>query len=72
MPIFALLAASVQWELSYWEAWRIEDFRSWTPLIFWILPWLAIGLVLSYGVLALWFPVRGLHDRMAGTYLVPR
>jgi hypothetical protein len=72
LPVFALLSVSVLWQLSHWKEWVIEDFNSWTPLIFWTLPWLAIGLVLSYGVLALWFPVRGLHDRLAGTYLVPR
>jgi hypothetical protein len=72
LPVVALLSVSVQWQLSYWAEWKIEDFNSWTPLIFWTLPWVALGLVLSYGVLALWFPVRGLHDRLAGTYLVPR
>jgi hypothetical protein len=72
LPVFALLAVWDQWQISYWAEWKIEDFNSWTPLIFWTLPWIAVGLLLSYGVLALWFPVRGLHDRLAGTYLVPR
>jgi hypothetical protein len=72
LPVFVLLSVSVEWQISYWAEWKIEDFNSWTPLIFWTLPWVALGLVLSYGVLALWFPVRGLHDRLAGTYLVPR
>src|SRR5262249_26219271 len=71
-PVFALLAVSVQWQTSFWSKWQIEVFNSWTPFIFWTLPWIAIGLVLSYGVLAFWFPARGVHDRLAGTYLVPR
>jgi hypothetical protein len=72
LPVFALLAVSEQWQISYWAEWEIEDFNSWTPLIFWTLPWIALALVLGYGVIALWFPVRGPHDRLAGTYLVPR
>jgi hypothetical protein len=42
------------------------------------LPWLSYGiwgtaaaLLLAYVPLALWTPARGLHDRLAGTYLVP-
>ena len=32
----------------------------------------AVGVLLGYLLLALWFPSRSLHDRLAGTYLVPR
>jgi hypothetical protein len=31
----------------------------------------ALGLLLVYTVLAIRFPMRSLHDRLAGTYLVP-
>jgi uncharacterized RDD family membrane protein YckC len=72
LPVYLLLAASLQWQTSYWGSWRPGQVTTWQPLVFWILPWLALALVLSYGVLALWFPARGLHDRLAGTYLVPR
>jgi uncharacterized RDD family membrane protein YckC len=34
--------------------------------------WDALVLLLLYVVLALWSPERALHDRLAGTYLVPR
>jgi hypothetical protein len=32
----------------------------------------AVGVLVGYALLALWFPERGPHDRLAGTYLVPR
>jgi hypothetical protein len=32
----------------------------------------ALALLLLYVALALRSPARGLHDRLAGTYLVPR
>jgi hypothetical protein len=72
LPVYLLLAASLEWQLTYWENWQPSRLNAWPPLIFWALPWLALGLVLSYGVLAFWFPVRGPHDRLSGTYLVPR
>ena len=33
---------------------------------------LAVDFEHAYVVLALRFPARGVHDRLAGTYLVPR
>ena len=40
-------------------------------------PWsapvgVALAVLLGYMLLALWFPTRSLHDRLAGTYLVPK
>jgi hypothetical protein len=72
MPIGLLLVASLQLEASYWTAWTSGAARAWTPWVFFASWWASLGLVLSYGVLALWFPARGPHDRLAGTYLVPR
>ena len=38
-----------------------------------ILTWWAVWpLLVGYALLALWHPPRALHDRLAGTYLVPR
>jgi uncharacterized RDD family membrane protein YckC len=39
------------------------------PLVLWSL---AMGFLAVCPALALWFPTRSLHDRLAGTYLVPR
>jgi len=38
----------------------------------WASWWAALALLAIYAVLALWLPSRGVHDRLAGTYLVPR
>jgi hypothetical protein len=32
----------------------------------------ALLLLAGYAILALWWPARMLHDRLAGTYRVPR
>jgi hypothetical protein len=44
-----------------WALWLTEVFR-----------WTSVGLLVVYAVLAIGFPQRSLHDRLAGTYLVPR
>ncbi len=43
--------------------------REWLGRTLW---WSALALLLVYVVLALRYPSRSLHDRLAGTYLVPR
>lgn len=42
------------------------------PVLAWMLWGLALAIVASYPVLALVFPARSVHDRLAGTYLVPK
>jgi uncharacterized RDD family membrane protein YckC len=44
-----------------WMLWGAEAFR-----------WSALGLLATYALLAIRSPEQSLHDRMAGTYLVPR
>jgi uncharacterized RDD family membrane protein YckC len=61
LPVTALLALSIWVDSAYPET---------APLAFWL--WCsALGVLLGYMVLALWFPRRSLHDWLAGTYLVP-
>ncbi len=71
-PLTGLLLLSMQLETAYWAHW-FEDpsqiWMLWGASVCW---WGAFALLLGYAVLALWFPARGLHDRLAGTYLVPR
>jgi hypothetical protein len=38
----------------------------------WMLWWLALATVIAYPLIALALPARSLHDRLAGTYLVPK
>ena len=63
-PVIALLAAAV----------RADDLYNGWPwaTIAWTFWGLALLTVLSYPVLALVSPSRTLHDRLAGTWLVPR
>jgi hypothetical protein len=72
LPITVLLFTAVQLEAWYWDVWQPGDPHVWAPWIFWASWWAALAMLLSYVVLALWFPVRGLHDGLAGTYVVPR
>jgi hypothetical protein len=71
-PVTALLIGTVWLEQQYWVS-RVAG-TPWNGLL-----WLAqlTGgsawvLLLAYIGLALWHPARGPHDRLAGTYLVPR
>lgn len=59
-PVAALLFASV------WSRARGHVGTSWT---FW---GLALTVVIVYPVLALAFPARSIHDRLSGTWLVPK
>jgi hypothetical protein len=72
-PVTALLALSFWLNFSYWEAWQPNRTRYlwmlWVSSAFW---WSALLLLLGYIGLALLHPSRTLHDRLAGTYLVPR
>jgi hypothetical protein len=64
--VWAPVAALLGWSL--WLAARSPEWAE-LSLLMWFL---AVGLLLGYLVLALWFPRRGLHDWLAGTYLVPK
>jgi eukaryotic-like serine/threonine-protein kinase len=74
-PVALLVLASV-----YLDVWRISgalasgdpDARAWCAWVAWLAWWLALALLPAYALLALRHPARGPHDRLAGTYLVPR
>jgi len=75
LPPLLLLVASAALEL-----WRLEALDSaaaglgspWPARLAWLTWWLAAGLLPLYFWLAQRSPGRALHDRLAGTYLVPR
>jgi hypothetical protein len=69
-PVAAFLALSWFNEMR-WADWfyGIGGWTSWLSEVCWSL---ALVLLPLYVGLALWFPNRSLHDRLAGTYLVPR
>jgi eukaryotic-like serine/threonine-protein kinase len=67
-PFFALIMASV-WLQDATKGLGPEG-RPWW--IYWIPWWLALIYLAGVGVIALLRPQRGLHDRLAGIYLIPR
>jgi hypothetical protein len=72
MPIVALLTAMAwldgRW-LAVWFRQSTYGWPYWLSSVCWAL---AVLLLPVYIGLALWLPNRCLHDRLAGTYLVPR
>jgi hypothetical protein len=71
-PVTALLMGSVVLEGWYWATWQVDDPRWWAAWLSRGMWWLGAGMVLGWVVLALRSPSRALHDRLAGTFVVPR
>jgi uncharacterized RDD family membrane protein YckC len=71
-PVATLFLTGLWAEVGYWAA--LEEGRSAPGLLWlaWAGAWSAWALLTAFAVLAIRSPVRGLHDRLAGTYLVPR
>jgi hypothetical protein len=71
LPITALLLLSAWCNATYWARW--PDNSSAALLWFSCLScWAALAMLLGFAALALLWPNRSLHDRLAGTYLVSR
>jgi hypothetical protein len=73
-PVILLLALWVwcnAWWLIAWEHEMIQRSR-WVYVLSWLSWGAALALLPVYVGLALRFPGRSWHDRLAGTYLVPR
>jgi hypothetical protein len=73
-PVTALLALSTGLEVWHWANWTLDDptryqWVYWLAVLLW---WAALILLGAFLVMALWSPSRSLHDRLAGTWLVPR
>jgi hypothetical protein len=71
-PVAALLAASNLLEFWSWSGESYSQERvlaAWAAFLLW---WASLMLLAGYFFLALRSPRRGWHDRLAGTYLVPR
>src|SRR5262249_16940951 len=71
-PPAALLVAAVGLDTWYWSS---AGANHPPPQVLWLsaqFRWASLGLLLAYPVLAVCWPRRSLHDRLAGTYLVPR
>ena len=74
LPLEMCVIASCSLDALYWSRWSDEAWRShfWMPIAAWGLSWLAAALLLAYFARAIWDPERSWHDRIAGTWLVPR
>jgi hypothetical protein len=70
-PVAILLASSVLLESWYWSTWEPADPYFWLRWLAHVAWWAGFGLLVVYVVLALRSPSRALHDRLAGTVVVP-
>jgi hypothetical protein len=74
-PLTLLLALSIWHDHLFWAQWEYAGDRSavrWLQYLSLIEWYAALGFLVGSLVLALLLPQRSLHDRLAGTYLVPR
>jgi hypothetical protein len=71
-PVTALWFAAFRLEMPFWSTTPAGDPDAWPLWLASGLWWAGLLLLAAYVVLALVFPRRGLHDWLAGTYLVPR
>jgi hypothetical protein len=71
-PVTALLVLACWLDTRYWSAWEPNTPNRWMLAAASASWYAAVGLLLAYVGLALWRPTRAPHDRLAGTYLVPR
>jgi hypothetical protein len=71
-PVCALLSVALWLLLWYWSTWTPDTPYGWVDYLAWLFWAAALVLLPLYAALAFWSPDRALHDRLAGTYLVPR
>jgi uncharacterized RDD family membrane protein YckC len=71
-PVALLLMAAVALESWHWGALTREERQAWVPVLSECLRWSGVALLLAYPAIAICFPRRGLHDRLSGTFVVPR
>jgi hypothetical protein len=71
-PVVVLLVFPIWLDGWYWSGWDGSGRHGWEPWLSLVSWWGGWGLLGLHLVLALRSPARGLHDRLAGTYLVPR
>jgi hypothetical protein len=71
-PVTGLLALSLWLDSRYWQLWELGDAAPRLPELASASWYAAVLLLAVYVALALWRPARTLHDRLSGTYLVPR
>jgi hypothetical protein len=71
-PLTGLLVLSLWLQIRFWSDWDRGDVRLGLHTVATVLWYAALALPAVYAALALARPARAPHDRLAGTYLVPR
>jgi hypothetical protein len=71
-PVTALLVGGIWFDYGYWSSWHAGRPSVWLLRLALLSWWAVWPLLAGYVALAVWHPARALHDRLAGTYLVPR
>jgi uncharacterized RDD family membrane protein YckC len=71
-PFAVLMLLSFRVDDYFWDHWTPEGAPEELAVLARCLWWGAWLLLAVYAALALLFPRRGLHDYLAGTYVVPR
>jgi uncharacterized RDD family membrane protein YckC len=72
LPVTGGLLLSAWCNATYWWRWSEATESPGLLWISWLTYWAAVGMVLADAGLCIWLPGRSLHDRLAGTYLVPQ
>jgi hypothetical protein len=71
LPVTGLLLLSAWCNATYWVRWLEGTDSQGLLWLSCLTYWAAGATVLGYVALCVWMPNRSLHDRLAGTYLVP-
>jgi hypothetical protein len=71
-PVTGLLVLSLWLQGRFWSGWYEGGAPVWQHSLATALWYAALALLAVYAAAALARPTRSLHDRLAGTYLVPR
>jgi hypothetical protein len=71
-PLTSLLFVSLWLNAWYWSLWQPDTPHVWMAALSSLAYYSAALLLLAYVAAAAWLPTRSVHDRLAGTYLVPR
>ncbi len=72
LPPMVLLGGSAWLGAVYWTSWQAGAPAAWASAMAFVTWWLGVALLPGYVALAILFPARGPHDRLAGTWVVPR
>jgi hypothetical protein len=74
-PVVVLWGVGIAFDQTYWSGWHDPEVRradAWMPAMAWVAWGLSLAVLAAYFVRAIWKPQRSWHDRIVGTWLMPR